>query len=149
MKKIGLFIVILSIAVSCSPAAKTLYYWGGAQNTTVSMYETAMYSNFDKQTPETVCNLVCVYEDMVSNPGGQRKVIPPGICAEYAYLLALPETAKYFAETATRKQRKLFERDDYDLLFKEKSEELFEKELELYPESATFLQPIIKKMKDR
>jgi len=56
---------------------------------------------------------------------------------------------KYFAETATRKQRKLFERDDYDLLFKEKSEELFEKELELYPESATFLQPIIKKMKDR
>ena len=79
-------------------------------------------------------------------PGGSRQVPPPGICAEYGYILLLPETAETFLNNATTAQKKLFKSDDYGVLFTERGKEMLQKEIELYPESAKFIEPLIKKL---
>lgn len=125
------------LGVSCSvPTASPLYYWGG--------YQEATYKYYKEQTPESICGLIVNYEYMIQHPGGTRQVPPPGICAEYAYLLQAPGTAEIFAEHATKEQKKLFEGDDYATIFHEKSLEMFKKEIELYPESEKFIKPIFK-----
>ena len=144
MKKTLLLILAAALLSSCGPT-NALYYWGGAQNGTTA-YENLAYQSYDKQTPKSVCNLVAVYEKMVTNPGGIRQVPPPGICAEYGYLLLLPETADIFMKNATDAQKKLFQSDDYGVLFSERGKEMLRKEMELYPESARFIEPLIKKL---
>lgn len=124
---------------------KSLYYWGGIQNGTTT-YENLAYQSYDKQTPKSLCNLVAAYENMVTNPGGTRQVPPPGICAEYGYLLLQPETAETFLNNATPIQKKLFSSEDYSALFQERGKEMLQKEIELYPESAKFIEPLIKKL---
>lgn len=110
------------------------------------MYEHLAYKRYDKQTPESICSLICMYEDMVTNPGGARMTIPPGICAEYGYLLLIPENAEIFAKYATAAQKKIFRAKDYAAFFPEKGKELMLKEIELYPESALFLKPLIERL---
>jgi hypothetical protein len=144
MKKALLLILAVVLLSSCGPT-NALYYWGGAQNGTTA-YENLAYQSYDKQTPKSVCNLVAVYEKMVTNPGGIRQVPPPGICAEYGYLLLRPETADIFMKNATDAQKKLFQSDDYGVLFSERGKEMLRKEMELYPESARFIEPLIKKL---
>jgi len=144
MKKALLLILAAALLSSCGPT-NALYYWGGAQNGTTA-YENLAYQSYDKQTPKSICNLVAVYEKMVTNPGGIRQVPPPGICAEYGYLLLLPETADIFMKNATDAQKKLFQSDDYGVLFSERGKEMLRKEMELYPESARFIEPLIKKL---
>lgn len=141
------FILLLaSCGVSNTPV--DLYYWGGSSNGT-SVYEDLSYRTYKQQTPEVVCRLVCAYENMVSHPGGARNVPPPGICAEYAYLLLQENTAAYFAENATDAQRNIFDSTDYPELFRGKAEQLFAKEMEYYPESQVFIIPLIKKFLNR
>lgn len=141
-------IIILAIGVvmlsSCG-MTNTLYYWGGIQSGTTA-YENLAYQSYDKQTPKSICNLVAVYENMVTKPGGTRQVPPPGICAEYGYLLLQPETAETFLNNATPAQKKLFESNDYSALFLERGKEMLQKEIEFYPESAKFIEPLIKKL---
>lgn len=144
MKKLGFLAVTVVLLSSCG-TAKTLYYWGGMQNGT-TLYENLAYQSYDRQTPRSICNLVAVYENMVTKPGGMRQVPPPGICAEYGYLLLQPETAETFLNNATSAQKKLFKSGDYDALFYERGKEMLQKEIELYPESAKFIEPLIKKL---
>ena len=87
-----------------------------------------------------------MYEDMVTYPGGTRRVPPPGICAEYGYMLLIPENAAIFAEHATAMQRRSFASTDYDAFFAEKGKEMLQKEIELYPESAKFIAPLIERL---
>ena len=108
-------------------------------------YENLAYQSYDKQTPKSICDLVVVYENMVTHPGGTRQVPPPGICAEYGYLLLQPETATTFMNNATPSQKRIFKRSDYDAFFLERGQEMLKKEMELYPESAQFIAPLIKK----
>ena len=140
-------IVVLAAVVLLSSCGVTnsLYYWGGTQSGTTA-YENLAYQSYDKQTPKSICNLVAVYENMVTKPGGSRQVPPPGICAEYGYLLLQPETAETFLNNATASQKKLFKTDDYGALFLERGQEMLQKEIELYPESAKFIEPLIKKL---
>lgn len=146
MKKVLLFSVLTALLSSCSPKVTTLYYWGGG-NYQCSMYEAFAYLSYDKQTHKNLCRLICVYEDMVSRPIGTRQVPPPGICAEYGYLLLQPQTAEIFLETASYKQKKAFgEQPSYEALFKERGREMFEKEMELYPESVPFIKPLFEKL---
>jgi hypothetical protein len=86
---------------------------------------------------------------MVNNPGGSRNVVPPGIYAEYGYLLLQQRTLESFEGYATKRQRNLFNTDDYASLFQEKGIMMLEKEIELYPESETFILPIIKRVKNQ
>lgn len=143
MKKI--ILVFASIIMMSSCGVNSLYYWGGAQNGTTT-YENLAYQSYDKQTPKGICNLIAAYENMVTNPGGTRQVPPPGICAEYGYLLLQPETAEAFLNNATSAQKKLFESNDYGVLFVERGKEMLQKEIEFYPESAKFIEPLIKKL---
>lgn len=142
MKKIIIFIAACLILSSCGSTA--LYYWGGEYNGATT-YENLAYKTYDKQTPESICKLVVAYEDIVQHPTGTRLMPPPGVCAEYGYLLLQPETAETFAKYATDKQRKSFEGTDYILMFRQKGEEMLKKEIELYPESASFIAPLIKR----
>ena len=144
MKRV-LYLVIAVVLLSSCGMTKSLYYWGGTQNGTTT-YENLAYQSYDKQTPKSLCNRVAAYENMVTNPGGTRQVPPPGICAEYGYLLLQPETAETFLNNATPIQKKLFNSEDYSALFQERGKELLQKEIELYPESAKFIEPLIKKL---
>ena len=144
MKRI-LTIVLVSFAFTSCGITSSLYYWGGMQNGATT-YENLAYKKYDKQTPESLCNLICMYEDIVSNPGGTRRMPPPGICAEYGYMLLIPENAVIFAEHATALQRRTFASGDYASFFPEKGKELLKKEIELYPESAKFIAPLIERL---
>ena len=147
MKKIIALLLAAAAFASCGILAPTppLYYWGGETNGTTA-YEELAYRDFKTQTPEDICRLVFLYENMVSHPSGTRQVPPPGICAEYGYLLLQPTTATYFTEKATAQQKKIFEGSDYGSLFTERGKELLQMELELYPESRQFIEPLIKKL---
>ena len=87
-----------------------------------------------------------MYEDIGSNPGGTRRMPPPGICAEYGYMLLIPENAAIFAENATAMQRRTFTSGDYASFFPEKGKEMLQKEIELYPESVKFIAPLIERL---
>lgn len=141
-------LLILSILTCCLTSCgftSTLYYWGGEQNGATT-YEDLAYKNYDKQTPESLCKLICMYEEMVTDPGGSRRMPPPGICAEYGYMLLIPENAAIFAEHATAMQKRTFASGDYASFFPEKGKEMLQKEIELYPESAKFIAPLIARL---
>lgn len=144
MRKVVILIISVVMLSSCG-VTNSLYYWGG-QSSGTTAYENLAYNTYDKQTPKSICELVCVYEKMVSKPGGTRAVPPPGICAEYGYMLLKPETAETFMNNATAAQKRMFDGTDYSVIFRERGEEMLKKEIEFYPESAKFIEPLIKKL---
>lgn len=141
MRKVILIVLAVAALSSCG-MTQSLYNWG-FNLSDASDYENAAYNVYNAQTPESICRLLCEYEKLVSHPGGSREVPPPGICAEYGYLLLKPETAEIFASKATASQKRLFEGSDYAVIFASRGEEMLKKELELYPESAKLIQPIL------
>ncbi len=144
MKKILLTGIALILLTSCGTQ---LYYWGSNKLSGVSEYEDLTYKNYDKRTPESICALLCLYEDMITNPGGLRNVPPPGICAEFGYLLLQPDTEEIFAGHATKSQKETFS-DLNTSSFKALGIQMLEKEIELYPESAVFIGPLVKKFSE-
>ena len=144
MRKILVLVLVTFCLASCS-SISSLYYWGGVQNGATA-YENLAYMNYDKQTPESVCKLICMYEDIVTNPGGTRRMPPPGICAEYGYMLLVPENAEIFAKYATSSQKRTFASTEYATFFPEKGKQLMLKEIELYPESEKFIAPLIERL---
>ncbi|MBR5603997.1 MAG: DUF4810 domain-containing protein [Bacteroidales bacterium] len=144
MRKLLAICASAMLLSSCVPTS--MYYWGKMTDG-VSKYEQLTYKHYDQQTPESICELLVLYEDMVSNPGGSRNTVPPGICAEYGFLMLQPNTAEIFEMYATPKQKKAFENSEYGALFSEKGIKMLEMEMELYPESVTFIGPILKRLK--
>ncbi len=148
MKKLALFILTAVLLSSCGTTT-SLYNWGGSSSGGVSPYESLSYLNYDKQTAESICKLLVLYEEMTSHPGGSRKVPAPGICAEYGYLLMQPEVLQTFSENATKAQMKVYEGKDLSAYFTEHGKEMFEKEMEYYPESVVFIAPLLKKLSSK
>jgi hypothetical protein len=110
--KRNLFIILISlIAVSCTQT-KPLYNWRG--------YDDAVYSYTKNSDEKSTERLIKIYEKLINNSGGTREVPPPGICADYGYLLIKK------GET-------------------EKGKELLTKEITLYPESKVFIERILKR----
>ncbi len=142
MRRLVLPLLLALLLTACE---SRLYYWGSSS--TPTKYEELAYHNYDEQSPQSVCALVCLYEDMVTHPGGSRKVVPPGIYAEYGYLLLQPSTAEYFMQYASASQRRKFASSDFGALFSERGQEMLQKEIELYPESAKFIGPLLKRVK--
>lgn len=68
MKKL-LIIFVSTLFLSSCVTTTDMYYWGKKVDG-VSKYENLTYKNYDRQTPESICDLVELYEDMTSNPGG-------------------------------------------------------------------------------
>ena len=146
MRKILTLSIAALLLCSCGPSVGVLYYWGGNASKGVTRYEERFYEAYGKsQSPESLCAMLCIYEDMLQNPGGERGVVPPGICAEYGYLLLKPETAAAFAESTSDRERRVYGRSDYSTYFPEYGLKLLQKELELYPESRKFVEPLLKK----
>lgn len=145
MRKLLFVLPAMLLMVSCG-VSNSLYFWGGDSFGTTTAYEKLAYKTYDDQTPKSICDLVAVYEKMVVNPGGQRQVPPPGVCAEYGYLLLQPGTAEIFSQNATSSQKRLFDGTDYVTIFSDRGKKMLEKEIELYPESAKFIMPLIRKL---
>ena len=136
---------VLAIVMTSCVTTQSLYWWGGTSGD-ATKYESLAYQLYDKQTPKSICDLVATYEKMVSSPIGSRRMPPPGICAEYGYLLLQPETATVFTDYASYGQKRLFKTSNYEALFQERGKEMLQKEIEFYPESAVFILPLIKKL---
>lgn len=112
-KSLILFLFPLALAAtSCTTSTKTLYYWGD--------YTEASYDYYKKQTPEDTEDLLGSFEKMMARVDkGSRKMMPPGMCAEYGFLLI--QNGK-----------------------KEEGLALLKKETEMYPQSKKFVERIIK-----
>jgi hypothetical protein len=137
---------------SCGVA--TLYYWGSDTGMTVNgatPYEALTYKDYKSQTPQTVCALLCMYQKMVTkynastsdSKPGTRGVPAPGICAEYGYMLLQPDVAQTFSQYATPEQKSALGMSDYANTFPVLGKQMIRKEVELYPESASFLKPYL------
>lgn len=106
----GLAMAIAAIFSSCS--ASQPYAWYGYDNVAYH------YSTSHAEKYETL--LLKTYKKMIEEPGGTRKVPPPGICADYGYLLI--------------KQGKVKE-----------GVKMLNLEISYYPESAKFVKLILKR----
>lgn len=111
MKKFFLLLFVVVFFSSCGTSA--LYNW--------NKYEDTSYAYYKTQTPEAIEALLKTYEKMIKNQNGTRKVVPPGIYAEYGYLLI-----------------KNGKKDD--------GIEMLRKEISTYPESQIFIERIINQL---
>ncbi len=115
MRHLYLLTVLALLCASCTNTPKSLYSWND--------YENASYSYYKDQTPESSEKLMKTYQAMINNPKGSRKVAPPGIHAEYGYLLLQNNK-------------------------KDEGLAMFQKEKELYPQSAIFMDRLIKQFSE-
>ena len=97
----------------CSCAEKTLYTW--------HKYEKVSYKYQKKATDELYQKSLKEYQKVIEKQSGLRNVAPPGINAEYGYLLC--------------KAGKVSEGIEY-----------LKREVALYPESEMFISRIIKQL---
>ena len=144
MKKIILLLVITICFTSCGTTS--LYYWGYSTQGT-SAYEALSYKRTDKESPQVICKVIEMYENLLAYPGGSRQVPPPGICAEYAYMLMQPDIINIFNSNATPYQTRVFNESSYGNNPTSKAIKLFEQEITLYPESAQFILPLLNRLK--
>ncbi|MFD0976281.1 DUF4810 domain-containing protein [Salinimicrobium gaetbulicola] len=110
MKKIILILTVAILAVSCT-APKQLYSW--------EKYEDASYNYIKKSDEESLTTLLENYKKIISEQTGTRKAVPPGIYADYGFILLQK------GEVAQGK-------------------DMLAKEIELYPESKIFIERILK-----
>lgn len=145
MKTIKLvFIISFITLVFTSCSSGRLYYWGGEYGNS-TRYEKSAYNYYKQQSPESICTLIETYQDIMINCKENEKMIPPGICAEFGYILLNPDNEAYFNEKATKSQKQLME----GIVFSEYGKELLEKEMSLYPESRHLLEPIVKRINNQ
>ena len=109
MKNVVLFLLFGLLLTSCM-TTNTLYSWG--------KYQENIYGYAKEQTDKSLSELMTVYQTLIDKQTGSRKTVPPGICADYGYLLV--------------QQGK-----------KEEGLALLRKEIALYPESSVFISRII------
>ncbi len=96
---------------SCVTTTPPLYSWAN--------YETTSYDFIKRKDDKSTLELMKTYEKMLKTQNGSRQVPPPGICADYGYLLMQNGKAQ-------------------------EGKAMFEKEMALYPESALFIGVILK-----
>jgi hypothetical protein len=112
MKKIIYFSISLFLLCSCISQQK-LYSWGKYQTTSYNYLK----NNDEKSTQE----LIKTYQVIIAKQSGTRNVVPPGIYADYGFLLLqLNKTTE--------------------------GKEMLLKEIALYPESKVFIDRILKKL---
>ena len=112
MMKYLMFIASTFLLVSCSLMQKPLYNY--------AQYEDAVYRYITVQDEKSEERLLKNYEKILGKPG-IRKTPPPGICADYGYLLLKKGETK-------------------------KGKTLLKREKKLYPESAVFINAILKRI---
>ncbi len=112
MKILFLAVVVLLALSSCS-TTQPLYSWYG--------YENATYQYNKEPTEELQVKMLEQYKKLTDKQKGTRGVVPPGLYAEYGYLLV----------KAGKKEEGL---------------SFLKKEVALYPESDKYISRIIKQL---
>lgn len=115
MKKKCLWVICGFFAISITSCVSTsnLYSWYDYEDTT--------YEYSKKQTDELQKKVLEQYQKMIEKPNASRKTVPPGLFAEYGYLLI-----------------KNGKRDEGLSMLK--------REIEIYPESESYISRIINQM---
>ena len=112
MKKIVLFAALMMGLASCQ-TQQSLYSWYDSEDAT--------YVYTKRGTEETLAKAMAQYEKVIQNQKGLRKIAPPGVNAEYGYLLC----------KAGKKEQGLT---------------LLRAEIKAYPESEQFISRIINQL---
>lgn len=110
MKRILIIIGIIGLLASCT-VQTPLYSWG--------KYESASYTYLKNSDEESTQALIDQYKSIIDEQTGTRNTTPPGIYADYGFLLL-----------------QIGEVDQ--------GRTLLLKEIELYPESKVFIDRILK-----
>lgn len=101
-----------TLICSCT-SVKTLYSWDD--------YNMSTYNYLKSENEETEQSLIKNYNKILTKQRGTRRVVPPGIYADYGFILLRKGEV-------------------------EEGNKMLEKEIELYPESKVFIDRIIKMM---
>lgn len=112
MRKLFIIVGCVTALSSCT-TQKSLYSWYDSEDAT--------YTYTKRGTDETLAQAMAQYEKVISKQQGIRKVVPPGVNAEYGYLL-------------------------YKSGKKEEGLALLKAEISAYPESEKFISRIIKQL---
>lgn len=112
MRKLFIAAICVTAFISCA-TQKSLYTWYDSEDAT--------YKYTKRGTDELLTKAMAQYEKVISKQKGIRKVVPPGVNAEYGYLL-------------------------YKAGKKEEGLALLKAEIKVYPESETFISRIIKQL---
>jgi hypothetical protein len=112
MRKLFIAAICVIAFTSCA-TQKSLYTWYDSEDAT--------YKYTKRGTDELLTKAMAQYEKVISKQKGTRKVVPPGVNAEYGYLL-------------------------YKAGKKEEGLALLKAEIKAYPESETFISRIIKQL---
>lgn len=112
MRKFFIAAICVIAFTSCA-TQKSLYTWYDSEDAT--------YKYTKRGTDELLTKAMAQYEKVISKQKGTRKVVPPGVNAEYGYLL-------------------------YKAGKKEEGLALLKAEIKAYPESETFISRIIKQL---
>jgi hypothetical protein len=113
MKKILTALTVVASLASCSTTSSSLYSWYD--------YEDATYQYQKKLTDELKAKALEQYQKVTEKQKGVRGVVPPGLYAEYGYML-------------------------YRNGKKEEGLNFMRQEIKLYPESETYISRIIKQL---
>lgn len=112
MKKLFFVLIASAMFVGCA-VEKPLYTWYNSED--------ASYTYTKKQTDKALEKAMEQYEKVIKKQKGSRKVAPPGVNAEYGFLLI----------KANKKEEGL---------------SLLHAEMDTYPESKVFISRIIKQL---
>lgn len=112
MKKFFILGTMALLVASCG-SDKSLYSWYD--------YEDATYQYSKKQTDDLKAKMMEQYLKLINKQTGTRKVVPPGLYAEYGYALYMGGK-------------------------KDEGLEFLKKEIQLYPESKNYISRIIKQL---
>ncbi len=112
MRKLFIAVVCVMAMASCQ-TEKALYSWYDSEDAT--------YTYTKRGTEETLEKAVVQYKKVIEKQKGVRKVVPPGVNAEYGFLL-------------------------YKAGKKEEGLALLRAEIAAYPESEKFISRIIKQL---
>jgi hypothetical protein len=111
MKKNILIFLSAVLFVSCSTTQKPLYSWWN--------YADANYNFLKKNDEKSTSKLIEMYEKIIKKQKGTRNVVPPGVYADYGFILIQANK-------------------------NELGKTMLLKEIELYPESRIFIDRILK-----
>jgi hypothetical protein len=112
MRKLFVAAVLLSALASCQ-TQNSLYTWYNSEDAT--------YAYTKKGTEETLNEAMLQYEKVINNQRGLRRAVPPGVNAEYGFLL-------------------------YKAGKKNEGLKFLQAEIQAYPESEQFISRIIKQL---
>lgn len=110
MKKLMLFAITMFLLTSCV-TEKPLYSW--------YTYEKSSYNYLKNSDDKSVEDLITSYQSIIEKQKGTRKVVPPGVYADYGFILIQANKVK-------------------------EGKAMLLKEVELYPESKVFVDRILK-----